>query len=197
MAQTQQHSSSNGKGAYDFKPIDFDKNIEPDAAVGQYTATLDDVRISKTSKDEYPMLILEWQLTEAVDGGDDQEKSVGATVTDFLTFFPSGDRRGRMGKIKYAQLCELLSVDPDTIPARIESKADFLDFIKEVKGQSATVWVSQREDKSSGEVRTNVNYTAPRSAMAAMPEGEEEQEERHNTRKPSGKAGAKGKSARR
>jgi len=198
MAQTQREESRpNGKGAYDFKPIDFDRNIEPDAAVGQYNATLEEVKVSKTSKDEMPMLVLEWQLTEALDGGDAQEKSVGASVTDFLVFFPAGDRRGRMGKVKYAQLCELLQIDPDIIPARLESKADFLDFIKEAKAQGATVWVSQREDKSSGEMRTNVNYTAPRGAVTLAAETtEEEPEERHN-RKPAGKAGAKGKTARR
>jgi hypothetical protein len=197
MASTQTHNNSNGKGAYDFKPVDFDKTIEPDAAPGQYKATLEDVKVSKTSRDEYPMLILEWQLTESLGDSPEQEKSVGATVTGFLVFPPNQAKGASLQKRTYAQLCELLGVDTDLVPTRLTSKADFLDFIKEVKGGSAEIWVSHRADKSTGEMRINVNYTAPRGAMAPMPSSEEEEPKETHNRSRSRSGGAKGRSARR
>jgi hypothetical protein len=202
MATQTHNEAKNGKGVYECKPVEWDHNVEPDAAAGQYVATLEDVTF-KPTKDGYPMLRLDWQLNEAVDGGDAQEKSIGATVSDWITFFPSGEKKGRMGKIKYRQVCELLNVDLDIVPGRIDGKASFLDFIKDTKGQQATIFVALREDPSTGEMRTNVNYTAPRGAMVplgssgAEDDGGDAPQERHNRPARNSKPARNGKSARR
>ena len=56
---------SNGKGSkrYDFARVDdFDvKDMAPDAAEGGYEAVIDDVEVMGTSKDNYPMIRIDWK----------------------------------------------------------------------------------------------------------------------------------------
>jgi hypothetical protein len=151
----------------DFQAVDYDAStIAPDAAVGEYDARIDKLKIAATSADKYPMLIVDWKILSA--GDEDNETSVNAVVSDFLTFFPEGDRRGRMGKLKLRQLCEKLDIDLDVVPTRIASKSDFDDLIAALKGQTATVWVTHTVDKNTGETRCNVNYVQPRPALAPV-----------------------------
>jgi hypothetical protein len=186
-AQTQQTAKGNGAKTYAFKPIKFDVNaMEPEAQVGEYEAVIENVKVAATSADKYPMLVIEWKLTKAAD--DDNDKSVGATVPDFIAFFPEGDSKGRMGKLRIRQLCEKLDVDLDLLPTNIEDKSDFDEFIRAIRRQSMTVFVTHREDKS-GEMRVGVQYNEPKGSLSAAGRGEseEEEEESSKARKPAGK----------
>lgn len=189
---------TNSQKSYDFKPVEFDaENIEPDAYPGQYEAKIDSVKVSKTSKDSYPMLIMEYKLDKALSDGEDCEKSVGAIVTDFVTFFPDKDaegkpnRSGRMGKVRFREVCDALDLNYDIVPKKIQSKSDFDDFVKEVRGQKVTFWVTHKLDKS-GENRIGISFKAPggnaMGELSPIDEEEEEEEERTPARS-SGKGG--------
>jgi hypothetical protein len=201
---TQQTTRGNGRSEkhYDFTPIDHDSNaLEPDASAGEYPSVVDDVKVMKTSADGFPMICLEWKLESTNTDSEAAEKSVGATVSDFIAFFPDGDRRGNFPKRRFKQLRDLFDLPEDILPTRLESKDDFQPLVDALKGQEATIWITMRTDKTSGEERANVNYTAPRTAMSAMPagdEGEEEQEEDKPARRPAARsAPAKKPAARR
>jgi hypothetical protein len=169
----------NSRGRYDFTPIDFNaNNIEPDASEGTYEATVDDARIQGTSKDNFPMLVIDWKLESTETDTEAAEKSVGATVADFFAFFPDGDKRGNFPKRRFKQLRELLDVPDDVLPTRLESKRDFDDLIAEIKGKSAKIYITLRTDKVTNEERTSVSYTAPRGSMGAMASDEEPEDEK-------------------
>ena len=160
-------NTKNGAKVYDFQPIKFDVNaMEPEAQAGEYEAAAKVIKVGKTSKDNYPMLIIEWVLESAAD--DENEKSIGATVADFLAFFPEGNSKGKMGKLRLRQLCEKLDVDTELLPTSIEKKEDFEEFIRAVRNQRMTVWVTHRQD-DSGETRVGVQYAAPKGAMSSVP----------------------------
>jgi hypothetical protein len=161
------HQQTNQERVMDFQPVDFDGGeVEADAAPGCYEAIIEEVKITKTAeaKGSLPMVILEWKLNSSVEEEPtaEQEKSVGATVAGFLVFRPKGDKRGKMGIIERNKLFSNLGIDIDVIPQRIQSKADFKDLSGALKGQSMQIWVTNRTDPESGEVRTNVQYTAPK-----------------------------------
>lgn len=184
-----QTQAANGR-AYDFAPVDFDgETIEPDAYPGAYEATCDAIKVSRTGNGSFPMLIVEWKLDSTEEESDECQQSIGAIVTDFLTFFPEGDRRQKMGKVKYRALCDKLELAHDTVPKQLRSKADFDAFIDAVKGKSIPVWVTSKEQ--NGETRINVNYEAPRNSgsgsLAPLDDGDGEEPEE----KPKGKASAK------
>lgn len=148
-------SATNGERVLDFKPVDYDiDDIPPDALEGNYTATIDEVKLSKT-KDGYPMLILNWKITEADDA--DNAGSVGATVSDFLTFYPSSEgNKSKMGKLKLRQVLDMTGIDRDVVPTSIGSKDDFADLMGALEGQSGNIIVKHRD--FDGETRCNVSY---------------------------------------
>jgi hypothetical protein len=190
MATEQERSNSRGR--LDFTPIDFDaNNIEPDASEGTYEATVDDARIQATSKDNFPMLVVDWKLDSTETDTEAADKSVGATVADFFAFFPDGDKRGNFPKRRFKQLRELLDIPDDVLPTRLESKRDFDDLIAEIKGKSAKIYITLRVDKQTNEERTSVSYTAPRGSMGAMAsenDDEPEEERRPAARRPAAPA---------
>jgi hypothetical protein len=187
---------------YNFKPVDFDaSNMEPDAYPGYYEAMVDNVKVIPTSKDGYPMLVMDYRITKALSDGEDCEKSVGGFVTDFITFFPERDseghinRAGRLGKIKFREVCDQLNLSYDIVPKRIESDEDFKDFINEALGQTLKVWVVNRKGKD-GEDRAEVRFKAPAGAMGELSPVEpmeSEEEEPHRNRKSNGKTRGKGR----
>jgi hypothetical protein len=179
MATETQSRNGQGSRHVDFTPIDCDVNtIEPEAAEGVYTGVIDDVRVSATSKDKFPMLVVDWKLDATETDTPEAEKSVGATVSDFFAFFPDGDRRGNFPKRRFRQLRELLDIGDDLLPTRLESKDDFNDIIAELKGKETTIYLSLREDKETKELRPSISYTAPRGGMSAMPSDDEDEKPR-------------------
>lgn len=177
----------------DFKPIEFNgTELPPEAKVGEYEAKVDSVKVTATSKDQYPMLILEWKLTATADS--DNEESIGSLVTDFVTFMPPDSRGGRMAVQRYIGLVDALGIDRDIVPAKLESKLDFRELIDALKGKEATVWVTSRKDKATGEDRTGVQYTAPRGSLSPMKgPGDDDDEEAEEARPTRGSKAAPAK----
>lgn len=196
--QTQDSNNSRGSRHVDFTPIDCDVNtIEPEAAEGTYVGIIDDVRVQATSKDKYPMLVVDWKLDSTETDSEAAEKSVGATVADFFAFFPDGDRRGNFPKRRFRQLRELLDISDDLVPTRLENKSDFDDLIAELKGKEATIYISLRKNPETNEERPSISYTAPRGAMGAMPSDEDDKPARRENRPAARKPAARSSGSRR
>ena len=163
---------------YDFNPIDFDvNNIEPEAAAGQYTAHIEEIKIAK-SGEGWPQARVEWMLDAAQTDSEECEKSVGATITDFITFRPEGDKKGNFAKQTLRRLLTLLGLDTDIIPTRMERKEDFDNFVESAKGVTdVTVYVTLQKDRDDPNLmRARVSYTAPRSMMGPVSGTETEEE---------------------
>lgn len=191
MAVNGTQAASRQEKAYDFKPVDYDvETSEPDAAKGEYEAVCEAVKINKTKKDSYPMPTLDWKLESTMTDTEEAQKSIGATVTDFIALFPEGDRRGRMGKVRLRTLFEKLGIDPSVMPKRIQSKSDLKDLQEALKGQRLTVYITTSTDEASGETRANIHYTMPRGfeTDGEAASGEEEEEQEEAPRRPAKKA---------
>lgn len=157
-----QNQNHTGERRMAFRPVESSNEILPDAQAGQYEATIEEVKVAATQKDQYPMLIVNFKLTSADD--DENSTSVGATVSDFLVWMPDSEgRRGNMGKIKRLALADKLGIDRDSVPTNVTDESDFDDFISAIKGESLTLWVTHNVDKQSGEIRCNVDYNPPKS----------------------------------
>lgn len=194
MAQAQT-DKQNSRGTYDFTPIDCDVNtIEPDAAEGTYVAVIDDCRVQATSKDRYPMLVVDWRLDSAESETEEAERSVGATVADFFAFFPDGDRRGNFPKRRFRQLRELLDISDDALPTRLENKDDFKPLIAELKGKELTIYITLKRNPETNEDRAQISYTAPRGGMGALPAADDDKPAKKSAgksnsgKKPAGKS---------
>ncbi len=176
--QPNSHSNnSRGEKTYDFQPIECNVNeIEPDAAVGKYAAVIDGARVQGTSADNFPMIVIDWKMEKCLeeDVTEDHEKSVGAIVADFIAFFPDGDKRGRMGKLRFRELRELLGIDEDILPNKLQSKDDFKDLIAALKKQRAEIFVQHRLDKKTNETRVSVQYREPPVKASMGPVSEDD-----------------------
>jgi hypothetical protein len=168
-----------------FTPVETGdmSEIPPDAPAGEWEAVCR-VRQAKTSKDSFPMLILEWKLTEALTDGN--EDHVGAKVTDFLVFFPGTHAASKMSKIRLKKMCEALSIELPSVAA-IKSWDDIADFVKELEGLKAKIYTSVGERKDTGEMVTSVFY-APKGGVGVKAAGGDEDDE---DEKPAPKKSAK------
>jgi len=175
-----------------FTPIDYDaENIPPDAPAGSWKAVAT-AKVSKTSKDSYPMVIVEWELETAYE--EENESFVGARVADFITFFPeTRAQASRLSKIRLRAFCDKLGISRTLIPKHIASSDDLADFCAAINNQTTDIWTAgDKQDQGNGEVieRVKVFYKAPGGVAAAgvlppvddgteedEPEEEEEEEE--------------------
>jgi hypothetical protein len=161
-----------GYGGQSFEPMTYDVDqIEPDAYAGAYTGEIIKCGF-KFSGSGKPMVVMEYKLTETADESEECQKSVGSSVTDWIVL--ANDRTGNRGKVKLRTLREHFGLD-------IDFSTMSTDTIKELetalKGQSLPVWITTNKD-NDGNVRTNVQLSAPRTAgMAPMGGQEEEVEE--------------------
>ena len=176
MTQTQNHQNSGGTYAgANFEPMSYDvEEIQPDAYDGEYEATVEKVAFKGTSKKNQPMIELTWKLTGTEDESENCQKSIGAQVRDWIVL--ANDRTGNRGKVKLRVLRDTLGLDPDVLPTQISSFDDLAELGNALKGQSMKVWISTNKDPD-GNVRTNINYAAPRGASTMAPMGDEEVEE--------------------
>jgi hypothetical protein len=185
-----------GYGGQSFEPMTYDVDtIEPDAYAGAYTGEVDNVKF-KFSGSGKPMIVLEWKLTETADESEECQKSVGSNVTDWIVL--ANDKSGNRGKVKLRTIRDTFGLDIDLSTMSIETVTALGAALK---GQSMPVWIATNKD-DDGNVRTNVHYTAPRSAGMAPMGGQEEEEEtpapKPATRKPAAtKAPAKKAAGRR
>lgn len=162
-------------GEVEFTPVDTGNmsEIPPDAPAGGWEGLLS-VKKSKTSKDGFPMLILEWRLTEANE--DENESYVGGKVTDFLTFFPKTHPATRMQRQKMLELCTLLGVDVPEVTS-IKSWADIQDFIDSLEGAKAPIFTKVAPRKDTGAMATSVYYTKPGGGKTVPPPPDSSEEE--------------------
>ena len=171
----QQDRSSNGR-TYDFKPISFDGNaIEPDVAAGAYVFVVEAAKVGKSKNDSFPQVIIEWKADELLDpdnATDEQSASVGGVMTEWITFFPEGDKRGKMGKVRYRELCDKLNVGYDIV-SNPKSKADFDAFLDKLRGARLDGWVSRKDGDSFGRI-TNTEPKGGGTQLAPLEEVEEE-----------------------
>ena len=161
-------------GEVEFTPVDTGNmsEIPPDAPAGGWEGLLA-VKKSKTSKDGFPMLILEWRLTAADE--DENESFVGAKVTDFLTFFPKTHPATRMQRQKMLELCNLLGVDVPDVTS-IKSWADIQDFIDSLEGAKAHITTKVAPRKDTGAMSTSVYYSAGKGRSVPPPPDSSEEE---------------------
>jgi hypothetical protein len=177
-------NSRRGDTRYDFTPIDYDGEIAPDAAEGEYEAKIVGVRVQPTNKDRYPLLIIDWKLESTTTETEEAEKSVGAVVSDLITFWPAGNRtRGaQMSARQWRHLRELLDIPQDILPNKIKAIADFAELLELLEGTEATIHIFVSTDKRSNEDQAKVSYTEPRGtkrmgAMKGLDEEESEEDE--------------------
>ncbi len=160
-------SASNGsnKVVSDFKPVGYGKvgDIPPDMDSGKFVFKLDKVSVRPTKKDQWPMLVLEWKGKKCLEG--QGERNIGASVTDFIVFFPEGERKGNMSRRQLDALLTAAGIDKTLVPEKIENKADFDELSAALKGLQLDAWVTQEKDKSTGEVRCSIKYTEPKGGL--------------------------------
>lgn len=192
--QTQNHQNSGGSYAgASFEPMNYDvEAIEPDAYDGEYDATIDKVEFKGTKAKNQPMIVVTWKLTGTEDDSENCQKSIGAKVTDWIVL--ASDRTGNRGKVKLRTLRDTLQLDPDVLPTQISSFDDLKELGQALTGQSMRVWISTSTD-NDGNVRTNINYTAPRGASTMAPMGDEEAEGETQAAAPKAATGKKAPAA--
>lgn len=136
--------------------------IPADAPEGHWVASFR-VKVAATSKDKYPMLIVDARLEEALTEGN--ENHVGAKVSEFLVFFPSNHNAVKMSRLRLKAFCEALKIELPRVTA-IEKASDFDDFIRDIEANKAQVWTKHETDKVTGEIRTKVEFKAPRGTVS-------------------------------
>ncbi len=149
------------------------REVPADAPAGSWTATCA-VKKSKTKKDSYPMLVLEWRLTAAHQ--EENEASVGAKVTDFLTFFPGTHPATRMARQRLLELCTALDIDVPTTTS-IKSWSDLEDFIDSLEGAQGEIYTTVAPRKDTGALTASVRYTNPNGALRAPPPPEADEDD--------------------
>ncbi len=162
-----------------FQPVDTGdmSEIPPDLPAGAWEAQCS-VKKAKTSKDSYPMLILEWRTTKALtDGNEDSE---GGKAADFLVFWPANAPASRMARIRLKGMCAALGIDVPSATS-IKTWDDVADFIEELEGLKAQIYTKVEIRKDTGEQTTKILYTAPGGLKGgkskAAAEDDEEDEE--------------------
>lgn len=198
MAQTNAAEQSRQQyGGASFEMPDYDvETIKPDAYAGQYEIKFLKCSWQMTSSaPPRPMIVLEAKLVDTPEESMECKGSLQAVVRDFIVLDNSS--RGNQGKQKLRTLREKLELDVDFSrmnPETVKALAE------QIKGKTMTAWVTNKED-GDGNLRTNLTYTEPRgagAAMAPMSNGEEEEEEEEEDEAPARKAkGGKTKSTRR
>lgn len=167
---------SYGGSSFEVPGYDTEK-IEPDAYEGEYEAKFNSIKWKMTSSaPPRPMILLEWKLETTANESEEAQKSLHAKVTDFIVL--ANDKSGNTGKIKLRTLKELLDLEIDLSVMNPETVNKLGALLKGL-GRLVPLWVVNRKD-GDGNVRTNVNYTAPGgggSAMAPMGGEDEEEEE--------------------
>lgn len=140
--------------------------IPPDAPEGQWVAAFK-VKLAATSKDKYPMLIVDAKLEEALTEGN--EGHVGSKVSEFIVFFPATHNAAKMSRLRLRDFCAGLKIDLPRITS-IERASDLDDFIGEIESNRAVVWTKHESDKTTGETRTKLLFTAPRGSVSNIVE---------------------------
>lgn len=150
-------------------------DIPADLPEGEWMATCK-VTNKPTSKDSFPMLILQFTAVEDLDGSNADK--VGMSASDFITFFPEQHAGAKMGKLRVKSLCEGFKIDlPDTTTLAEGTWDSLAPFVEELEGQQWHLWTTVYADKKTGEKRTQIHYSEPGKALKPAAPEEEETEE--------------------
>jgi hypothetical protein len=147
-------------GGQSFQPFEFDETVEPDLYDGSYELEISDVKFRMSNPDAstgvaYPQLVIEWVARETSEESEECRRSVGNTISEFLTFRPKGDRKGNMSKQRLTLLRNKFGIGTDVMPTQITSPSDFDDLRGALKGQRMTATAVNKTDKT-GALRTNL-----------------------------------------
>lgn len=145
-----------------FAPFEFDEEVAPDLADGVYTLEVADIKYrlgnpDKITQVRYPQLVIEWKATDTNEESEDCRRSVGNTVSEFLTFRPKGDRKGNMTRQRLTLLRNKFGVDSTANPTRITGESDFDELRNALKGQQALMRATNKID-NTGANRTNLTF---------------------------------------
>lgn len=171
----------------DFTAVDCgDLNeIPPDLPEGQWSAICR-VKKSKTSKDGYPMLVLEWQTEAVADDKEENEAFVGMRSSDFVVFFPGTHKAAKMSRARMKGMCEALKIEMPTAKS-IKSWDDVADFVNALEGLHGVVYTTVEVRKDNGEKATKIHYAPPgRKINLSVTKDEDD-----DTPAPKGKKGKK------
>ncbi len=174
-------------GGQSFQPFEFDETVEPDLYDGSYELEISDVKFRMSNPDKatgvaYPQLVIEWKAVETTEESEECRRSVGNTISEFLTFRPKGDRKGNMSKQRLTLLRNKFGIGSDVMPTQITSPSDFDDLRGALKGQRVVATAVNKID-GTGAMRTNlIIETAGGGAV--------ETEEEESPAKPAAKAAA-------
>ena len=163
------------KNVVSFTPIEVGdlNDIPPDLPAGAWLAELSvKPSATKPEKGGFPMLILNWKTHESVDG--ENEQFVGQRASDMITFFPKGHKGEKMSKIRLKALCDALEIEMPTFTS-LKSWDDLAPFIEELEGLKATIYTSVQTG-NDGVSRTQIRYTPPGAAFAAVSSTDDEDE---------------------
>lgn len=179
----------------EFQPFEFDESVEPDLYDGLYEMSIVDVKFRLSNPDKltnaaYPQLVIEWKAESTYEDSDECKRSVGNTVSEFLTFRPKGDRKGNMSKQRLTLIRNKFGIDSDVVPTTIRSKADFDGLRAVLKSQTATMRAISKMD-NTGSLRINLMFEDGEGGGAA--EVEEEEQEAAPPPLPAPKANGNGK----
>jgi hypothetical protein len=171
----------------EFTPIETGdmSSIPPDAPAGEWQAVAK-VKLTKTSKENLPMIVIDWKLTEALTEGNDDH--VGARVSDFLVFRAATDPYVKMSRQQLKAMCDALKIDPPNVTA-IRTADDLAEFMSQIEGLKSKIWTILQEDKRTGEMRTSVRYTAPGGGLRAVVDDEEDEKPKGKKAAPAKKTG--------
>lgn len=195
--------ASNSEKTLDFQPVDYEGSHElPLAPEDEWSnCTFKKIVAKATSKDKYPMLVLEVALGKPDD--DDNASWEGNTITEFLTFFPKSHKAYRMGNIRMHQVAAAAGLDVDIFPTKIASKEDFDEAIEALMGADPfTAWTVPGVDDRTNEKVTKIRWSKPGSSTS-MPAADEDDDDapaaKPATKKPAVKNGkaAAGKNGKR
>jgi hypothetical protein len=147
-------------GGQSFQPFEFDETVEPDLYDGSYELEISDVKFRMSNPDAstgvaYPQLVIEWKAIETTEESEECRRSVGNTISEFLTFRPKGDRKGNMSKQRLTLLRNKFGIGSDVMPTQITSPSDFDDLRGALKGQRMIATAVNKTDKT-GALRTNL-----------------------------------------
>jgi len=95
--------------------------ILPDAPAGEWVASFR-TKLQPTSKDKYPMIIVDAKLEEALTPGN--EFAVHKKVSDFIVFFPKDHNATKMARLRLHALCAALKIEIPKFPDGIRSDAE-------------------------------------------------------------------------
>jgi hypothetical protein len=149
-----------------FTPVETGNmsEIPPDAPEGHWIASFR-CKVAATSKDKFPMVIIDARLEEALTEGN--ENHVGAKVSEFIVFFPANHNASKMSRVRLQAICGALKIDLPTFTV-IRSSGDLASFTEAIETNKAQVWTKHEADKVTGEVRTKLLFTAPRGSAEAF-----------------------------